>query len=110
MTVFGQQDPPVAEALQNPRHHHAQAHGVQRLRHDQQAGLDRAVAKPDLIEQGEQEWHSAHADARDEAADDRGFVARPVVGEVGAPAPAPAEMVALDRLWITAAAGAAWRF
>jgi hypothetical protein len=41
-----------------------------------------------------------------------GYVARPVVGDVAAPGPAPGPTatVALDRLWLTASAGVAWRF
>ena len=35
----------------------------------QQAGLDRGVAEPDLVEERQQERHAADAEARDEAAE-----------------------------------------
>ena len=66
-----QQHPAVAEARQDERHRHLQAHRRQGLRHDQQPRLDRREAEPHLVEEWKQERRPARAQARDEAADDR---------------------------------------
>ena len=65
------QNAAIAEALQNFSQHELQTQRGGRLRHDEQAGLDRREAKTDLIQQRKQKRNSADAQSREKTTADR---------------------------------------
>ena len=65
----GDENLPVTEAFEQRRAQHLHRDGGDRLRHREQAGLPRGETHADLIEQGQQERHAAHAEPRDDAAE-----------------------------------------
>ena len=64
----GNQHGAVAEAGQNSRHRHLQAHGSDRLRHHQQAGLNRREPQANLIQERKEKRDAANAKAGEETA------------------------------------------
>ena len=64
----GNQHAAVAKAGQNSRHGHLQAHGGNRLRHHEQAGLNGREPEANLVEERKDERDSADAQAGEEAA------------------------------------------
>src|SRR5262245_58599265 len=65
------EDAAVAEASEDRRQDCLEADGRHRLRHHEEARLDGGEAEPDLVEEWEEKWDSAEAEAREEAARDR---------------------------------------
>lgn len=68
ISVLENQHGAVSKARQNPRHRDLEAHGCNRLRHHEQARLNRCEPEANLIQERKKKWDATNAKASQEAA------------------------------------------
>jgi len=69
---IGNEHSSISDTVEDARHGQLHSHGPDGLRHDEKSGLNGGVSQADLVKQWQEKRHTAHPQAREEAATDGG--------------------------------------